>query len=191
VLDQEGNVIGKVTLVHEGFGGLPELPEIPSLDILEGFKVNKKGDVLNEDGEVIASLSWGKLADVKGKMINEKGEVLDTEGKVIGKVELVPEAFGITQEQLEQARKIASDREESSIQGSSTNPPLDDQAAAQAEAERLELEEKIASLQNELERKERENRQSLAKLRQERKAEAEHQQKMVQMLRERDHQWDL
>jgi serine/threonine protein kinase len=109
VLDQEGNVIGRVTLVHEGFGGLPELPEIPSLDILEGLKVNKKGDVLNEDGEVIASLSWGKLADVKGKMINEKGEVLDTEGKVIGKVELVPEAFGITQEQLEQARKTAND----------------------------------------------------------------------------------
>lgn len=68
-----------------------------------------RGDVLNKDGEVIASLSRGKLANVKGKMINEKGEVLDSKREVIGKVELVPGAFGITQEQLEQAWKTAND----------------------------------------------------------------------------------
>ena len=61
------------------------------LDIseLEGLKVNKNGEVLNEDGDPIARLSEGELADVKGKKLNNKGEILDKDGNVIGKVELI------------------------------------------------------------------------------------------------------
>ena len=58
---------------------------------LEGLKVNKNGEVLNEDGDVVAKLSEGELADVKGKKINDKGEILDKEGNVIGKVEGIPQ----------------------------------------------------------------------------------------------------
>ena len=67
--------------------------ELPDLDILDGLKVNKKGEVLNEDGEPIARLTEGEIADCAGKKINAQGEVLDKEGNVVGKVELIPEAF--------------------------------------------------------------------------------------------------
>jgi hypothetical protein len=85
----------------------PELPQLPDLGILEGLKVNKNGEVLNEDGDPIAKLTEGELADVKGKKINASGEVLDKDGNVIGKVELIPEAFGITEEALAQAQEAA------------------------------------------------------------------------------------
>lgn len=119
ILDDNGEVIGKVEVVpgeaaDEAMKALhPELleqaqdtaedaapdeaeadvPQLPDLDILEGLKVNKKGEVLNEDGEPIARLSEGELSECAGKKINAQGEVVDKEGNVIGKVELIPEAF--------------------------------------------------------------------------------------------------
>lgn len=119
VLDKEGNVIGKVELIPEAFPGVPaegeeegekegveeeggeeegdeaaeEVPKLPGMDILEGLKVNKKGEVVNEDGDAIAKLVEGDLDACKGKKINADGEVIDAEGNVIGKVELIPEAF--------------------------------------------------------------------------------------------------
>ena len=109
VLDKEGNVIGKVELIKEAFDvpeeelepeAEAEAPKLPGLDILEGLKVNKKGEVVNEDGDPIARVSEGELADLVGKKINANGEVLDAEGNVIGKVELIPDAFpdGIAEE---------------------------------------------------------------------------------------------
>ncbi len=117
VLDKEGNVIGKVELIPEAFdvpeaeegeeegegegeGEAEEAPKLPGLDILDGLKVNKKGEVVNEDGDTIARVSEGELADLVGKKINANGEVLDKDGNVIGKVELIPEAFpdGVAEE---------------------------------------------------------------------------------------------
>ncbi|CAF9910362.1 hypothetical protein IMSHALPRED_009175 [Imshaugia aleurites] len=109
VLDAEGNVIGKVELIPEAFPEVPaegdeegeealeeapeEAPQLPGMDILEGLKVNKKGEVVNEDGDAIAKLVEGDLEACKGKKINAEGEVIDADGNVIGKVELIPEAF--------------------------------------------------------------------------------------------------
>ena len=122
VLDKEGNVIGKVELIPEAFPEVPaegeeegeeevaeegaeedaeeegeevaeEVPRLPGMDILEGLKVNKKGEVVNEDGDAIAKLVEGDLEACKGKKINPEGQVIDAEGNVIGKVELIPEAF--------------------------------------------------------------------------------------------------
>ena len=110
VLDKDGNVIGKVELIKEAFDvpeeveeaveGEAEAPKLPGLEVLEGLKVNKKGEVVNEDGDPIARVSEGELADLIGKKINANGEVLDADGNVIGKVELIPEAFpeGIAEE---------------------------------------------------------------------------------------------
>src|SRR6202012_2651178 len=65
----------------------------PDFAQLEGLKVNKKGDVLNEEGDTIAKLAEGyKIDDVTGKKINENGEILDKDGNVIGKVEFIPAA---------------------------------------------------------------------------------------------------
>ncbi|KAI4128839.1 MAG: hypothetical protein LQ338_002539, partial [Usnochroma carphineum] len=107
VLDKDGKVIGKVEVVQGEAAdtAMKELhPEMleeakeaavdavsPDLSILEGLKVNKKGEVVNEDGDVIARLAEGELDDVKGKKINDKGEILDDEGNVLGKVELIPQ----------------------------------------------------------------------------------------------------
>ena len=118
VLDKEGNVIGKVELIPEAFPEVlaegegeegeegeegvegeegeevaEEAPQLPGMDILEGLKVNKKGEVVNEDGDAIAKLVEGDLEACKGKKINAEGQVIDAEGNVIGKVELIPEAF--------------------------------------------------------------------------------------------------
>ena len=88
-----------------------EIPGLPSMDILDGLKVNKKGEVLNEDGEPIAKLSEGELADCAGKKLNDKGEILDKDGNVIGKVELIPEAFPEVAE-AEKAAEEAADLSE-------------------------------------------------------------------------------
>jgi Protein of unknown function (DUF3659) len=105
ILNDKGEVIGKVEVVEgeaadEAMKALhPDLveaaekaAEIPPISILEGLKVNKKGEVLNEDGEPIGRLAEGELADVAGKKINEKGEIVDKDGNVIGKVEVLEKA---------------------------------------------------------------------------------------------------
>lgn len=104
ILDSKGNVVGKVEIVsgeaaEEAMKDLhPELVEeakkaaeesAPNFSIVEGLKVNKKGEVLDEDGEPIAKLSEGELTQCAGKKINDKGEIIDKEGNVIGKVELL------------------------------------------------------------------------------------------------------
>jgi len=108
ILDDKGKVVGKVEVVpgeaadeamkalhpddapEETEEAAPEA-ETPDLSSLEGLKVNKKGEVLNEDGEPVAKLSEGELADVARMKINDKGEVVDKEGNVVGKVEMIPQ----------------------------------------------------------------------------------------------------
>ncbi|KAF2636223.1 hypothetical protein P280DRAFT_410166 [Massarina eburnea CBS 473.64] len=108
VLDKNGKVIGKAGVVsgEAAFVAMKELkerlgeasetgeaePEIkevevtPDIDTLEGMKVNKKGQVLNEDGEPIGELYEGNIDECAGKKLNAKGEVLDKDGNVIGKI---------------------------------------------------------------------------------------------------------
>ena len=98
-------------------------PELPDLDILEGLKVNKKGEVLNEDGEPIARLSEGEIADCAGKKINANGEVLDKEGNVIGKVELIPEAFPSAEEEAGEAGDEAAEGADEAVEGAEEAAP--------------------------------------------------------------------
>jgi len=119
VLDKEGNVIGKVDVVagEAAFEAIKELKErlgeteeadaeaegeneedegpkeveiTPEIDTLEGLKVNKKGKVLDEEGEEVGELVEGEIQDCAGKKINEKGEVVDKDGNVLGKVKALP-----------------------------------------------------------------------------------------------------
>ncbi|KAH7123950.1 hypothetical protein B0J11DRAFT_506991 [Dendryphion nanum] len=132
VLDKDGNPIGRVEVVSgeaafeaqkelkERLGEVePEVEEVeitPDLDILDGLKVNKKGQVLNEDGEPIGELAEGDIKDCAGKKINEKGEVLDKDGKVIGKVKTLPQIIeqkvGEAEDAAEEAGEQADDAEE-------------------------------------------------------------------------------
>ncbi|KAG9835356.1 hypothetical protein KCU77_g11880, partial [Aureobasidium melanogenum] len=90
----------------------PQGPQfkIPDLDVLEGLKVNKKGKILNEDGEEIGELTSGDLSECAGKKVNDKGEVLDAEGNTIGRVKALPQE--IPQEELEQAEEAADKAED-------------------------------------------------------------------------------
>ncbi|KAI4730777.1 hypothetical protein E4T49_01394 [Aureobasidium sp. EXF-10728] len=90
----------------------PQGPQfkIPDLDVLEGLKVNKKGKILNEDGEEIGELTSGDLSECAGKKVNDKGEVLDAEGNTIGRVKALPQE--IPQEELEEAEEAADKAED-------------------------------------------------------------------------------
>lgn len=109
VTDRSGNVIGKVDVVpgEAAFEAMKALKErlgdtitkevFPDLDILDGLKVNKKGQILNEEGEPIGELTEGDPKECAGKTCNAKGEVLDKDGNVIGKVRTVPEVVEVQQ----------------------------------------------------------------------------------------------
>ena len=127
ILNDKGDVVGRVEIVSgeaadEAMKTLhPEIVEqlekaaeeaaakaaTPDLSILEGLKVNKKGEVLNEDGEPIGRLVEGEIKDTAGKKINDQGEVLDKDGNVIGRVEVIPQEIEKTVDDVEGAAEDA------------------------------------------------------------------------------------
>ncbi|KAK1072808.1 hypothetical protein LTR74_002323 [Friedmanniomyces endolithicus] len=112
VLDKKGKVIGHVNVIPgeaaeaatkelvEELGEAEEAeeeapqevpaPDLPDLSILDGLKVNKKGQILDEDGEVIGELVDGELSECAGKKVNDQGEILNKEGNVVGHVRTTP-----------------------------------------------------------------------------------------------------
>lgn len=126
ILDEDGDVIGRADVIPPGVEDMIDeakedveeaAPGItPDLSILEGKKVNKKGKILDEEGEIIGQLT--EDSDPKqcaGKVPNENGEITDKDGNVIGKVEVVPgeaadEAMkALHPELLEEAGEAAED----------------------------------------------------------------------------------
>jgi len=116
ILDKDGNLLGRVSVVQgeaaenatrellEELGELePQEDGFPDLSTLDGLKVNKKGKILNEDGDEIGELVDGELSECAGKKVNDKGEVLDKEGKVIGRVTTLKQGEEEEQEQEEEA----------------------------------------------------------------------------------------
>ncbi|KAI8947594.1 hypothetical protein F4801DRAFT_592467 [Xylaria longipes] len=119
-IDEHGNLLGdndtelgKVDLVPEGTiverikEEVPEAAERldaieaakqqaeeaagPDLSILEGLKINKAGNVVDENGNPIGKVKSGDLKKLAGKMPDKDGKVWDDRGNVIGEVELLPE----------------------------------------------------------------------------------------------------
>jgi len=152
VLSKNGEVIGRVKVVPgeaadqalkellESLGESPEdAPEpgtfLPGLDILDGLKVNKKGKILDEEGEEIGELVDGEISECAGKKCNEKGEVLDKDGNVIGRVKTLPhdveggaegaeEAGEDTKEDAEAAEGEAEGEGEGEGEDATQLPPL-------------------------------------------------------------------
>ena len=135
VLDKNGNLVGHVNVVRgeaaenatkallEELGETAEQePNIPDLTILDGYKVNKSGNILNEDGDVIGQLIDGELSECAGKKVNDSGDVLDKDGNVIGRVTTV-NADGEPEEAVEGEGEGEAEEGEEGEEGAEL-PPL-------------------------------------------------------------------
>ncbi|KAI1826798.1 hypothetical protein F4861DRAFT_496326 [Xylaria intraflava] len=117
-IDQDGNLLGddaklgKIDFAPEGSivdrikEQIPEAAErldaieaakqpaeMPDVSILEGMKINKMGNVVDEDGNPIGKIKSGDLKKLVGKTPDKEGKVWDSHGKVLGEVEVLPEAI--------------------------------------------------------------------------------------------------
>ncbi|KAE8822837.1 hypothetical protein PTNB85_08980 [Pyrenophora teres f. teres] len=145
VVDKDGNVLGKVKalpkMVEASEVQEPEVKEvevIPEINELEGLKVNKKGQVLDEEGETIGELVEGDAAKCAGKKINEKGEVLDKDGNVIGKVKTLPK---MVEQQVGQAQDAAEDAEGAAEDAQDAAEDAQDATEDAEQEDELELDE--------------------------------------------------
>ncbi|CAM1510612.1 Fc.00g009470.m01.CDS01 [Cosmosporella sp. VM-42] len=98
VEDDDGNVIGKVEpLAEEPTDEVKEAEEeaekqIPKgLAALKGCRVNKAGNLVDDDGDIVGNIVEGDKKDLVGKRANGRGEIEDDDGNVIGKVEPLAE----------------------------------------------------------------------------------------------------
>ncbi|KAH5319350.1 hypothetical protein HBI12_112840 [Parastagonospora nodorum] len=124
VVDKDGKVLGKVKALPQLVPAdeAPQEPEVeevevtPEIDTLEGLKVNKKGKILDEEGEPIGELVEGDAKECAGKKVNEKGEVLDKDGNVIGKVKALPKIIeqkvGEAEDAADEAGEAAEDAQD-------------------------------------------------------------------------------
>lgn len=118
------------------------LEQLPSrtvnLAALEGFKVNKKGKVLDEEGDVIGELTEGDLLDCVRQKISANGEVVDDVGKVVGIVKLAPASLpSLTVVTPNGGHTIHSADGESSPTGAPRSPTLDSTSASQSSQDAL------------------------------------------------------
>lgn len=64
--------------------GISQAAALPSSSSLEGFKVNSRGQILDEEGEVIGELASGEIAHCVRRRVNARGEIVDDSGRVVG-----------------------------------------------------------------------------------------------------------
>ena len=67
---------------------------LPPLSILDGLKVNKRGKILDEEGDAIGELVEGDIIDCVRQRANAFGHVLDDYGRVVGRVSTVARGDG-------------------------------------------------------------------------------------------------
>jgi hypothetical protein len=79
----------QVPLSQESIGMYSTVSGV-ELCILNGLKVNKKGKILDEEGDSIGEVVDIDLGSCVGKRCNGKGEVVARDGQVIGHVNIVP-----------------------------------------------------------------------------------------------------
>ncbi|OBT64875.1 hypothetical protein VE03_06410 [Pseudogymnoascus sp. 23342-1-I1] len=83
VLDSNGNLLGKAERWEE------EPEKEKSRHAASGFKVNREGNVVDENGDTIAKLTDGDLSRCTGKEIDDDGDVVDGKNQRIGSVTLL------------------------------------------------------------------------------------------------------
>ncbi|KAI1480974.1 hypothetical protein F4774DRAFT_408414 [Daldinia eschscholtzii] len=68
-----------------------EQVKLPDISILEGKKINKAGNVVDDNGNPIGKVKSGDIKKLVGKTPDKTGKVWDNQGNVIGEVEVLPE----------------------------------------------------------------------------------------------------
>ncbi|KAI0382347.1 hypothetical protein F5Y04DRAFT_253561 [Hypomontagnella monticulosa] len=110
LLGDNDTILGKVDLVPEGSiveRIKDEVPEaaarldaleaakqevnLPDISILEGKKINKGGNVVDDNGNPIGRIKSGDPKKLIGKTPDKNGKVWDNQGNIIGEVEVLPE----------------------------------------------------------------------------------------------------
>jgi hypothetical protein len=71
------------------------------ISALEGLKVGEGGKIRNAQGEVLGKIVEGYPELLVGYMLNDKGEVIDEDGDAIGRAELLPQLPGQTVDEKE------------------------------------------------------------------------------------------
>jgi len=115
VVDSNGNSLGKAERWEE-----EEKPKAHSP--VEGRKVNREGNVVDENGDLIAKLTEGEITKCSGKEIDADGDVYNSKNQVIGHVTLLddipaepepepePEEPKESQEEIDAKKQIEQDR---------------------------------------------------------------------------------
>jgi len=63
----------------------------PLPSVLEGYRVNKRGQIFDEEGDIIGSLVDGDIRHCARQKVNEQGEVVSESGDVIGHAQPLPQ----------------------------------------------------------------------------------------------------
>jgi len=71
--------------------GLANVATQPLPSVLEGYRVNKRGQILDEEGDIIGSLVDGDIGRCARQKVNEEGEVVSESGDVIGHAQPLPQ----------------------------------------------------------------------------------------------------
>lgn len=90
MLDKYGNVIGKAERSEEEEPVPEPEPEAADLSELEGKKVNKAGNIVDDNGKLFGRLVTGEASKLVGRKCDREGKIYSDSGKVIGTAELVP-----------------------------------------------------------------------------------------------------
>jgi len=107
VLDKNGNTLGKAERWEEEEKAVAKHPAA-------GRKVNKRGTVVDENGDEIAKLTDGDLAKCAGHEIDNDGDVVDGKGNSVGHVTLledIPEPEPEAEEPKESEEEIAEKKQ--------------------------------------------------------------------------------
>jgi hypothetical protein len=84
VLDKNGNVLGKCERYQEEEEVPEPEAEAEDLSVLEGKKVNKAGNVVDDNGKLFGRVIDGEVSKLVGKKCDKEGKIWSDSGKVIG-----------------------------------------------------------------------------------------------------------
>jgi hypothetical protein len=88
-LDKHGNTLGKAERFQEEESTAEE-PDVTDRSILEGKKVNKAGNVVDENGELFGRVVDGVVSRLVGKKCDAEGKIWSDPGRVIGSADIIP-----------------------------------------------------------------------------------------------------